>query len=61
MNSLAVLHASQLVTLDGLKRPRVRSEMSELAVVRDGGMLICNGKIEIAGGSKMDQPRKFNR
>ena len=45
MNSLAVLHASQLVTLTGRKRPRVRSEMSELAIVHDGGMLVHDGVI----------------
>jgi imidazolonepropionase len=51
VKSLAVLHASQLVTLAGPKRPRVGAEMSELAIVRDGGMLLRNGKIDILGGS----------
>ena len=51
MNSLAVLHASQLVTLAGPKRPRVRSEMSELAIVPDGGMLIHDGVITAIGSS----------
>jgi imidazolonepropionase len=51
MNSLAVLHASQLVTLAGPKRPRVRSEMSELAIVRDGGMLVYDGVIAAIGSS----------
>jgi imidazolonepropionase len=51
MNSLAVLHASQLVTLAGPTRPRVRSEMSELAIVRDGGMLIRDGVIVAIGSS----------
>ena len=45
MKSLAVLHASQLVTLGGPKRPRVGTEMRELAIIRDGGMLIRDGKI----------------
>ena len=44
MSSLAVLHASHLVTLAGPKRPRVGCEMSELAIIHDGGMLIRNGK-----------------
>ena len=52
MSSLAVLHASHLVTVAGPKRPRVGAEMSELAVIRDGGMLIREGKIEIAGSSE---------
>ena len=51
MNSLAVLHASQLVTLAGSKRPRVRSEMSELAIIHDGGMLVHDGIIVAIGSS----------
>jgi imidazolonepropionase len=51
MSSLAVLHASQLVTLAGPKRPRVGHELSELAIIRDGGMLIHDGKIDIVGPS----------
>lgn len=51
MKSLAVLHASQLVTLAGPKRPRVSAEMSELAIIRDGGMVIREGKIDIVGSS----------
>jgi imidazolonepropionase len=51
MNSLAVLHASQLVTLAGPKRPRGRSEMSDLAIVNDGGMLVHNGVIAATGSS----------
>jgi imidazolonepropionase len=53
MNSLAVLHASQLVTLAGPKRPRIRSELSELAIVHDGGMLVHDGVI-VAIGSKAE-------
>jgi imidazolonepropionase len=51
MSLLAVLHASQLVTLVGTKRPRVGVEMSELAIICDGGMLIRNGEIERVGPS----------
>jgi imidazolonepropionase len=51
MSSLAVLHASQLVTLAGPKRPRVGSELTELAIVRDGGMLVRDGRIDIVGPS----------
>src|SRR6476619_5554991 len=51
MNSLAVLHASQLVTLSGPKRPRDTTELSELGIIRDGGMLVCDGKIEKVGPS----------
>jgi imidazolonepropionase len=51
MSSLAVLHASHLVTLAGPNRPRVGREMSELAIIHDGGMLIRDGKIDILGPS----------
>jgi imidazolonepropionase len=58
VKSLAVLHA-QLVTLAGRKRPRVGAEMTELAIIRDGGMLIRNGKIERIGPS--DEIEKKSR
>jgi imidazolonepropionase len=51
MSSLAVLHASQVVTLSGPKRPRIGAEMSELAIISDGGMLVHNDKIEKIGPS----------
>src|SRR5260370_12315655 len=51
MTSLAVLHASQLVTLSGPKRPRVGTELSTLGIIHNGGMLIRNGKIERVGPS----------
>jgi len=51
VSHLAVLHASQLVTLAGPNRPRVGAEMSDLAIIRDGGMLIRDGKIDIVGSS----------
>ena len=51
MSSLAVLHASQLVTLIGPKRPRLGTEMSDLRIIRDGGMFIRNGNVESVGTS----------
>ena len=51
MNSLAVLHASQLVTLAGPKRPRVAHEMRDLAIIEVGGMLIRDGTIAAVGSS----------
>jgi imidazolonepropionase len=51
MSSLAVLHASELVTLSGPKRPRVGRELSALGIIRDGGMLIRDGKIARVGPS----------
>ena len=51
MTSLAVLNASQLVALSGPKRPRVGTELSAFGIIRDGGMLIRDGKIERIGPS----------
>jgi imidazolonepropionase len=51
LKSVAVLHASQLVTLAGPPRPRVGNEMSDLAIIRDGGMLMRDGKIDVVGSS----------
>jgi imidazolonepropionase len=51
LKSLALLHASQLVTLAGPKRPRIGKELSELGIIRDGGLLIRDGKIDVVGPS----------
>jgi len=51
VNSVAILHASQLVTLSGPKRARAGKELSELAIIHDGGMLIRDGKIDNVGRS----------
>jgi imidazolonepropionase len=51
VKSLAVLHVSQLVTLAGPKRPRIGRELSELAIIRDGGILIRDGRIDVVGPS----------
>jgi imidazolonepropionase len=51
LKSVVLLHASQLVTLAGPKRPRIGAELSELAIIRDGGLLIRDGKIDNVGPS----------
>jgi imidazolonepropionase len=51
MSSLAVVHASQLITMAGPKRPRVGSELSELGIIPEGGLLIRGGMIELVGPS----------
>ena len=52
-NGWALVNCSQLLTLAGPMRPRVRAEMRELAILRDGAMLIRDGKIA-AVGSRSD-------
>ena len=49
---VALLHASQLVTLAGPKRPRTGKELSELGIIPDGGIFIRDGKIENTGSTK---------
>ncbi|HEX7517594.1 MAG TPA: imidazolonepropionase [Chthoniobacterales bacterium] len=51
MKTLAVLHASQLVTLAGPKRPRVGAELCDLSIIPDGGMLVRDGAIVATGPS----------
>ena len=48
---LAVLHASQLVTLAGPDRPRVGAELNELSIIPDGAMLVDEGRIVAVGPS----------
>ncbi|MEY2561909.1 MAG: imidazolonepropionase [Verrucomicrobiota bacterium] len=60
MKTLAVLHASQLVTLAGPKRPRVRAELNDLSIIPNGGMLVRDGEIVATGTSeeiKKQMPR----
>jgi imidazolonepropionase len=48
---VAVLHAAQLVTLAGARRPRVGGEMRELSIISDGAMLVQDGRIVKTGSS----------
>src|SRR5262245_9106789 len=47
--SLAIIGASQLVTLAGPRRPRIGAGMRELAVINDGAMFIRDGRIVKTG------------
>jgi len=51
VSSIAILHAAQLVTLAGPARPRVGRELSDLAIIEDGGMLVRDGVIARVGNS----------
>jgi imidazolonepropionase len=50
--TLAVLHASQLVTLAGPRRLRVGAELCDLAIIPDGGILVRDGVIVATGPSE---------
>jgi imidazolonepropionase len=47
--TLAVVNCSQLVTLAGPARPRVRPELRELGIIPNGGMFVRDGLIERVG------------
>ncbi len=49
MTPLAIVNCSQLVTLAGGARPRVRDELRELSIIEGGAMLVRNGVIEQVG------------
>jgi len=50
--SVAILHASELVTLAGPARPRVGNELRELGIIRDGAILARDGQIKAVGPSE---------
>jgi imidazolonepropionase len=52
----AVLGCSQLVTLAGPQRPRIGPELRELALIRDGAMLIENDRIARIGTRSEIEP-----
>ncbi|HXA08401.1 MAG TPA: imidazolonepropionase [Chthoniobacterales bacterium] len=51
MNSIALLHVAQLVTLAGPERARIGAELSDLAIIENGGMLVRDGVIAAIGAS----------
>jgi imidazolonepropionase len=53
LKTLVLLHASQLVTLAGPKRPRVGAELCDLAIIPDGGILVRDGVIVATGPSEV--------
>jgi imidazolonepropionase len=51
MSSLAVLHASQLITLAGPPRARSGKELGDVGIIPDGGLLAAEGKISCVGST----------
>lgn len=52
MSSLAVLHASQLITLGGPPRARSGKELGDLGIISDGGLLAADGRITHVGRTR---------
>ena len=61
VKTLAVLHASQLVTLAGPKRARIGAELGELSIIPDGGMLVRDGTIIATGPIGRDRKADAER
>ncbi len=60
MSIFAVVNCSELVTLAGPARPRIREEMRELSIVRDGAMIVRDGIITHVGArSGLDLPAEI--
>jgi len=49
--TLAVVNCSQLVTLGGPARPRVGAELRELGIIKNGGLIVRDGRIDQVGTS----------
>lgn len=60
MSTLAVLNATQLVTLAGPQRARIGRELAELAIIPNGALLVRDGLIEAIGRSEEIQRRLPN-
>ena len=48
---LLIVHASEMLTMRGPCRPRIKGEMSDLGIIRDGAVYIRDGLIEAVGES----------
>jgi imidazolonepropionase len=54
--SLAVINCSQLVTLRGPARPRAGPELDDLSIIKDGALLVRDGRIEQVGSRAEVEP-----
>jgi imidazolonepropionase len=60
MSTFAVVNCSELVTLAGPARARVRAEMRELSIIRDGAVIVRDGVITHVGARRdLDLPKKI--
>lgn len=55
-SSLAVINCSQVVTLAGPARPRVRAELRELSIIEGGALLVVGNRIEKVGSREGIEP-----
>src|SRR5258706_10375614 len=57
MSTFAVAGCSELVTLQGPARPRIGAELRQLGVIRDGAMLVRDGRIAWVGPRRELDPK----
>ena len=55
-DELLITHASQLITVSGPARPRVREEMRDLQIIEDGALFARAGVIVALGASSEVEP-----
>ena len=56
MSKLLIVNISQLVTLAGPARPRLGTELRDLATIQDGAMLVNDGRIVAVGTRSEIEP-----
>ncbi len=49
---ILIKNASELITMDGPNRPRIKKEMCELSIIENGSVAIKDGKIVETGNDK---------
>lgn len=60
MSTFAVVNCSELVTLAGPARPRIREEMREVGIIRDGAMIVREGLItQVGPRTSLDLPSEM--
>jgi imidazolonepropionase len=56
LSKLLIVNISQLVTLAGPARPRLGTELRDLATIQDGAMLVNDGRIVAVGTRSEIEP-----
>ena len=56
-----IVHASELLTMRGPCRARIREEMSDLGIIKDGAVLVKDGQIEAVGDTQTISSRYASR
>jgi imidazolonepropionase len=52
MKPLLVVNCGQLLSFAGIRRPRTKTEMTDVGLIRNGAVLIRDGRVMAVGGTK---------